>query len=119
MNENEEKTIGKNEPITDAILRFLADNHPDDEAALEQMTATLGQMEGITDNRLLELVYKGVNYEKSLEEAGNKAYVKGRNEAIELESRKRTLTVGDDNGGGDDEPDLPLLRHIRKSVWDD
>ena len=41
----------------DAVLKYLAENHPDDENALSEMTALL---DGATDSQaLLDAVYRG------------------------------------------------------------
>ena len=75
----------------------------------------------ITAPEILELLYQGANCEAAVEKARDEAYLRGRNEAVELEQARRHAMPADDGGGitQEEEPDLPLLQYIRRSVWDD
>lgn len=94
----------------DKVLDFLAAKHPDDEGALEAMTQLMAE----GGEKLLETLYKGLNADKSSQEA----YVRGRNENIECRRREQMLPDGAPDakeGNGTHE----VLSHIRPSVWDD
>lgn len=108
-------------PVEESVLQFLAEEHPDDETALEELSKILTGAESVADRRVIELVYKGSRYEKDLESARKSGYVAGRNEKIELEKQIIAETLPVDDGGLPEtaDSDLPLLRHIRRSVWDD
>ena len=106
--------------VGDSVLAFLAKCHPGDENSLESMTVLLGSVGGLDDERLLEAVYKGMRYDRDVEDAREQGRIAGRNEKIENEMRRKAETVPADDGGLESNPDdLPLLRHIRRSVWDD
>lgn len=106
--------------IEDQVLQFLAENHPDDEQSLDELTTLLSEATGVTDSRIMELAYKGSRYQRDIDNARQEGYLKGRNENIEMETRRRSASIPSDDGGLPDEaPDLPLLRHMRRSVWDD
>ena len=106
--ENTEKK--NNNPATgaaleEAVLKYLADNHPDDDQALDEMMQLL---QGESD-KLVEAVYKGLRYARDVDAASADGYLRGRNEAVERPK---------DDGGAPTDYDLPLLRNIRRSVWD-
>ena len=108
---NELSPTGGN--VEEAVLKFLADNNPDDEAALEDMVRTLqGELPG-----LVEVVYKGLHYDSDVEKADADGYLRGRNEAVE-QKRQEEHGLPRDDGGSPTDYDLPLLRSIRRSVWD-
>ena len=66
----------------DAVLKYLAENHPDDENALSEMTALL---DSATDSQaLLDAVYRGTRSEQNAKDAENAGYLRGKNEAIEM-----------------------------------
>ena len=105
--ENTEKK--NNNPATgaaleEAVLKYLADNHPDDDQALDEMMQLL---QGESD-KLVAAVYKGLRYARDVDAASADGYLRGRNEAVEQK----------DDGGAPTDYDLPLLRNIRRSVWD-
>ena len=96
---NEKPATQRQWPGEDAWLRYLADRHPDDEASL--------------------VIYKGLHAEENVRKAEEAAYLKGRNENIEmrrLEQAGREPT--DDGGRPEQESDLLFLSHLRQSVWD-
>lgn len=117
MEETLEQMPGQDAPGTeDSVLRYLAERHPDDEEALTEMTALLA--EGTGSTRLLETLYGGLRADRRVEDADRAGYLRGRNEAVEMERRAAVEGLPADDGGQPDTADLPLLRHIRRSVWD-
>ena len=59
-------------PNEDAVLRYLAANHPDDEAALTQLTALL---EGDhTDDAFLDTLFKGMRLDEMMAKAEDKLF---------------------------------------------
>lgn len=110
---NEQQKVASNS-VDEAVLKYLADNHPDDEAALEQITQLLG---GEVGERLIAAVYDGLHYAGDVAAADAAGYLRGRNEAVEQKRREQDMYPKDD-GGVPDDYDLPLLRTIRRSVWD-
>lgn len=116
--EKEKPDVAGGGGVGDSVLAFLAKSHPDDESSLDDMIALLGEVKGLDDERLLEAVYRGAVYERDVAAAREQGRIDGRNEKIELEMCRKTAPA--DDGGAEQEPDdLPLLRHIRRSVWDD
>lgn len=114
---NEKPATQRQWPGEDAWLRYLADRHPDDEASLETMSRLMGA-EG-DEGELLDVIYKGLHAEENVRKAEEAAYLKGRNENIEmrrLEQAGREPT--DDGGRPEQESDLLFLSHLRQSVWD-
>ena len=114
--ENTEKK--NNNPATgaaleEAVLKYLADNHPDDDQALDEMMQLL---QGESD-KLVEAVYKGLRYARDVDAASADGYLRGRNEAVE-QKRNAQQERPKDDGGAPTAYDLPLLRNIRRSVWD-
>ena len=112
--ENTEKK--NNNPATgaaleEAVLKYLADNHPDDDQALDEMMQLL---QGESDKRV-EAVYKGLRYARDVDAASADGYLRGRNEAVE---QKRNAQQERPKDGAPTDYDLPLLRNIRRSVWD-
>ena len=99
----------------DAVLKFLAANHPDDEAALDEITRLLN-----AENReaLIEAVYKGIRADAAVAAADEGGYLRGRNEAVEMRRQETAPDRPKDDGGASETTDLPLLRNIRRSVWD-
>ena len=111
-NEIDERAGDGGAAMEESVLAFLARHYPGDEKSLETLTSLLSEVGGLDDERLLDAVYKGVNYTRDVEA--------GRNEKIELEMHSNPVIDPVDDGGMDDGcDDLPLLRHIRRSVWDD
>lgn len=109
---------GKGRCIADSVLEFLARRHPDDEQALDSLITLLAG--GIEDEMLMEAVYKGANYERDVAAAREQGRIAGRNEKIELEKQVKAVSVIADDGGVEAcNDELPLLRHMRRSVWDD
>lgn len=115
MEKTEEKNVQPSigGSIEEAVLKFLADNHPDDEAALDEMTALLGG----DREALISALYKSVSYDRDVAAADAAGYLRGRNEAVEQKRQKQYERPKDD-GGVPNDYDLPLLRSIRRSVWD-
>lgn len=114
--ENTEKK--NNNPATgaaleEAVLKYLADNHPDDDKALDEMMQLL---QGESD-KLVAAVYKGLRYARDVDAASADGYLRGRNEAVE-QKRNAQQERPKDDGGAPTDYDLPLLRNIRCSVWD-
>ena len=107
--------------VEESVLQFLAEEHPDDEGALSELTEIFDKARGIADRNLIELAYKGMRYDADMAAARNSGYVDGRNETIELERQALADALPKDDGGlpETEADDLPLLRHIRRSVWDD
>ena len=60
----------------------------------------------------------GLRHEADVAQARQEGYVEGRNEQIEVRRRSFDTVNPRDDGGIEEDPDLPLLRHIRRSVWD-
>lgn len=115
MENTEEKN---NNPATgaaleEAVLKYLADNHPDDDQALDEMMQLL---QGESD-KLVAAVYKGLRYARDVDAASADGYLRGRNEAVE-QKRNAHQERPKDDGGAPTDYDLPLLRNIRRSVWD-
>ena len=90
----------------DAVLKYLAENHPDDENALSEMTA------------LLDAVYRGIRSEQNAKDAENAGYLRGKNEAIEMRRAEIHSVLPADDSEDFADSSIPLLRHIRRSVWD-
>ena len=73
---------------------------------------------------VLELLFKGVNYDADIESTGRAAEVRGRNERILLERRQPdgdALPHLDGDGGSDDADDgrsLAFGNRRRRSIWD-
>ena len=114
MENTEEKN---NNPATgaaleEAVLKYLADNHPDDQALDEMMQLLQGE-----SDKLVEAVYKGLRYARDVDAASADGYLRGRNEAVE-QKRNALQERPKDDGGAPTDYDLPLLRNIRRSVWD-
>lgn len=106
--------------MEEAVLAFLAKHYPGDERSLDTLTSLLSEVGGLGDERLLDAVYKGVNHSRDVEAAREEGRIAGRNEKIELEMQADHAMDPVDDGGMDDGcDDLPLLMHIRRSVWDD
>lgn len=99
--------------LEEAVLKYLADNHPDDDQALDEMMQLL---QGESD-KLVEAVYKGLRYARDVDAASADGYLRGRNEAVE-QKRNAQQERPKDDGGVPTDYDLPLLRNIRRSVWD-
>lgn len=112
--EIEEKLLDKKHE--DAVLKYLAENHPDDENALSEMTALL---DGATDSQaLLDAVYRGIRSEQNAKDAENAGYLRGKNEAIEMRRAEIHSVLPADDSEDFADSSIPLLRHIRRSVWD-
>lgn len=114
MENTEEKN---NNPATgaaleEAVLKYLADNHPDDQALEEMMQLLQGE-----SDKLVAAVYKGLRYARDVDAASADGYLRGRNEAVE-QKRNAQQERPKDDGGAPTDYDLPLLRNIRRSVWD-
>lgn len=106
------------ETAEEALLRFMAEKHPNDDIAMDKMLAFLNGTQ--TDDDALETLYCGVNYAQAVEQATHEGYIRGKNEQIELARKELHNVFPCDEGESClDEPDLPLLRHMRRSVWDD
>lgn len=116
--ENEKQINQPGNLVEDAILQFLADNHPDDEAQLDAMLSLLQNQEAVPSVDVLENIYKGIRYEKDVEDARQQGYLSGVNEKIEVEKRLQHPQPVDDGGIEPIADDLPLLRCFRRSVWD-
>ena len=99
----------------DAVLQFLAEEHPADEGALEELTGLLS--EGTDSRRLIATLYAGLRHDSDVEAADVAGYLRGKNEAIERERLAESRRMPHDDGGHP-AGDIPLLRHIRRSVWD-
>ena len=99
----------------DAVLQFLAEEHPADEGALEELTGLLS--EGTDSRRLIATLYAGLRHDSDVEAADGAGYLRGKNEAIERERLAESRRMPHDDGGHP-AGDIPLLRHIRRSVWD-
>ena len=99
--------------LEEAVLKYLADNHPDDDQALDEIMQLL---QGESD-KLVEAVYKGLRYARDVDAASADGYLRGRNEAVE-QKRNAQQERPKDDGGVPTDYDLPLLRNIRRSVWD-
>ena len=74
MENTEEKN---NNPATgaaleEAVLKYLADNHPDDDQALDEMMQLL---QGESD-KLVEAVYKGLRYARDVDAASADGYLR-------------------------------------------
>lgn len=114
----EEQKMEKTQPaVDDRVLQFLAERHAEAEDVLDSMVEAVGGVPEVTDN-LLELVYRGLRHEADVAQARQEGYVEGRNEQIEVRRRSFDTVNPRDDGGIAEDPDLPLLRHIRRSVWD-
>lgn len=98
--------------LEEAVLKYLADNHPDDDQALDEIMQLL---QGESD-KLVEAVYKGLRYARDVDAASADGYLRGRNEAVEQKRNAQQERPKD--GGAPTDYDLPLLRNIRRSVWD-
>ena len=119
-NEIDERAGDGGAAMEESVLAFLARHYPGDEKSLETLTSLLSEVGGLDDERLLDALYKGVNYTRDVEAAREEGCIAGRNEKIELEMQADHAMDPVDDGGMDDGcDDLPLLRHIRRSVWDD
>lgn len=121
MEESTDKTKvenlqGRDAGIADAVLKYLAESHPEDEDALEVMTDLLGG--GHECRKLLDAVYDGLRLERAVDEADKAGYLRGRNEAVEMKRRELYAFEAADDGGVPEDDDVPLLRNIRRSVWD-
>jgi len=103
--------------VDDRVLQFLAERHAEAEDVLDSMVEAVGGVPEVTDS-LLELVYRGLRHEADVAQARQEGYVEGRNEQIEVRRRSFDTVNPRDDGGIEEDPDLPLLRHIRRSVWD-
>ena len=95
--ENTEKK--NNNPATgaaleEAVLKYLADNHPDDDKALDEMMQLL---QGESD-KLVEAVYKGLRYARDVDAASADGYLRGRNEAVEQKRNAQQERPKDDGG---------------------
>lgn len=71
------------------------------------------------DDQLLELLVKGCNYEKALKSADEKAYIRGRNEKIEMEKPTKIAYHPDDANEDDCDPCHRFLNRPHRSIWDD
>lgn len=96
MENTEEKN---NNPATgaaleEAVLKYLADNHPDDDQALDEMMQLL---QGESD-KLVEAVYKGLRYARDVDAASADGYLRGRNEAVEQKRNAQQERPKDDGG---------------------
>lgn len=107
---------GAPETAGDAVLRYLAATHPDDEDSLEKMTRLLEAGSGSAD--LLDTLYRGLHADEAAEEAAKTGYLRGRNEAVEMKRKESFAAFPSDDGGEPDDNGIPLLRNIRRSVWD-
>lgn len=116
--ENEKQNNQPGNPVEDAILQFLAENHPDDEAQLDALISLLQNQDAIPSVDVLENLYKGIRYEKDVKDARKQGYLSGVNEKIEVEKRLQHPQPVDDGGVVPIADDLPLLRCFRRSVWD-
>ena len=112
-----EKTEKKNNnPATgaaleEAVLKYLADNHPDDDQALDEMMQLL---QGESD-KLVEAVYKGLRYARDVDAASADGYLRGRNEAVE-QKRNAQQERPKDDGGAPTDYDLPCGTESRQTT---
>ena len=58
--------------LEEAVLKYLADNHPDDDQALDEMMQLL---QGESD-KLVEAVYKGLRYVRDVDAASADGYLR-------------------------------------------
>ena len=109
------KTNAEN-PNEDAVLRYLAANHPDDEAALTQLTALL---EGDhTDDAFLDTLFKGMRLDEMMAKAEAEAYLRGKNDGIATQRRLLDTEPSSDTAPDDNTDSPAILRFMRHSVWD-
>lgn len=80
--------------LEEAVLKYLADNHPDDDQALDEMMQLL---QGESD-KLVEAVYKGLRYARDVDAASADGYLRGRNEAVEQKRNAQQERPKDDGG---------------------
>ncbi len=114
--ENKKPKDAEDNGIGENVLKYLADNHPDDEDALEEITRLLA---GGTDSEsVIAALYKGIRHDCDVKAADESGYLRGRNEAVAQERQKSFGNRPKDDGGAPEAYDLPLLRTIRRSVWD-
>ena len=90
--ENTEKK--NNNPATgaaleEAVLKYLADNHPDDDKALDEMMQLL---QGESD-KLVEAVYKGLRYARDVDAASADGYLRGRRSATHSRNVRKTMAA--------------------------
>lgn len=103
--------------LEDRVLQYLATHHPEDEKAL---TALIDALVGAREpsEAVIDRVYKGLRYDVDVAAARSEGFRDGRNAQID-ERLSAEPKLPRDDGGLEHEPDdLPLLRHISKSVWD-
>ncbi|MDD2962109.1 MAG: hypothetical protein PHR45_08555 [Muribaculaceae bacterium] len=94
----------------DEVLRQL--NVPGDE--FENLAGELSKVKSI-DSTTLRLIAKGLDYDRALRQAEDKAYIKGRNERIALNEKALN-----DSGDAQRRPAfVELLKNQRRSVWDE
>lgn len=107
--------ITENLSAEERALNFLAKHHPDDDASLQKLTDLLADQD---DEHQLEVFYRGLNAEEREAEAKKAAYLKGRNDVIDEMRKAQHNAMPVDDGGHPSLDNPPLLRSIRRSVWD-
>lgn len=104
--------------LEDAVLKYFADSHPDDTESFESVVGLLQGFDRVPKADLLQAVYKGLKYDADVEAARHEGYVSGANESIDKEKRRLQPLPIDDGGVKASADDLPLLSHVRRSVWE-
>lgn len=100
--------------VEERVLEFLAGRHPADEASLEGLTRVL-----CDDGEMMETLYRGLHLEERIAAAEGAAYLRGRNDVIEEFRNVRGPLPPVKEGGKTEQSDfIPLLRNMRRSVWD-
>lgn len=90
---------------------------PKDE--LETMARKVNEVYTSNDSSLLlDLLVKGCYYENALKCCEEQAYIKGRNEKIEIEKRN-TYPIVKDEGASQPFRYEEILKTQRRSIWDD
>lgn len=103
--------------LEDRVLQYLATHHPEDEKAL---TALIDALVGTREpsEAVIDSMYKGMRYDVDVAAARSDGYRDGRNAQIDERLSAEPELPHDDGGLERESDDLPLLRHISKSVWD-
>lgn len=114
---NEPKTIDE-EHFAEVIeeLNIPADTLPQMVSNARQMYSRISQGEVSPD--ITQLIIKGMNYDTALAQAGEKGYLQGRNEKIELLNKP---ALHRQNASEQQPPQhyTSILGGVRRSVWDD
>ncbi len=93
--EKEREQAAKNiETYQETLLKYGKDNELSEEQLSEVhqgvMTFADNLLMGIVPTELIDLIYKGLNYDKDVQEAADTGFVEGKNEVIKPKMKEKT-----------------------------